>query len=196
MIKINVKGVKVAFCFSFFAVLAILFSIEGTSYIVLGLIACMLHELGHIAFMCIFGVPPKEMYFYGAGIKIIPNYTRTLSVRRELVILLAGSFSNLLIFAVIYFFSRGSFQAQLFSAINLIIGIFNLIPFRHFDGGRILELLLNDSSINNPYIIRRFVSAVMIILLGGLAGYMTLKGSVNPSFYISIGYIIFSEIML
>jgi Zn-dependent protease len=196
MISFTVKGLKIGMSFSFFAVIALLVSFEGTSYVLLGLIACILHELGHISAMCLYGVSPKEIVFYGAGIKIVPNYNKLLPLRKEIIILLAGSISNFQIFGALYFFSRGDFHAQLFAAINLIIGIFNLIPFKYFDGGRVLELVLSESSAKNPYFIRRTISMVMIMLLLALVVIMAVNGTVNPSFYFSIGYIVFSELML
>ena len=49
-----------------------------------------------------------------------------------------------------------------FAAANLILGIFNLLPFGYFDGGRLLELIWGGR--RSFYVIK----AVMLCLFGGM----------------------------
>lgn len=196
MICFSIKKLKFSLTFSFFAVIALIFSFEGTGYIFMGMIAATVHELGHIIAMCITDVPPKDVIFYGAGIKIVPNYKKILSFKKELMILSAGSLTNFLIFAMLFTLFQGNFKAELFAVVNLIIGLFNIIPFRHFDGGRIIDLFIMESNLKNPFLLRRVISVFAVTSIIILGVFFTFKGTVNPSFYISLGYIIFSEIML
>ena len=59
----------------------------------------------------------------------------------------------------------------LFATINLVIGIFNLIPFKHFDGGRIIDLILFSSSSHDTLKIRKAIRILSIILLVILIAY-------------------------
>ena len=72
MFELQFRKITVAFDFSFFASVSLLILL-GSGYAVLGLAACLLHELGHLAVMKICSVPAKRVLFYGAGIKIVPD---------------------------------------------------------------------------------------------------------------------------
>ena len=74
MFSFKIKNLLISFSFSFFAIIALLILIDGTNYAMLGLIACLIHELGHIFIMCLLNISPSRIIFYGSGIKIIYNY--------------------------------------------------------------------------------------------------------------------------
>jgi len=194
MFSIKLFNTKIEFCFSFFAVIALVSLFDGTSYILLGLLCCLLHELGHISAMCIFNVPPRKIQFYGAGIKITVNEKMT-SLKKELIIELAGCITNVLIFFILYFFAQ-SFTVKIFATMNLIIGLFNLLPFKYFDGGKIIDLLLDLYSDKNRYALRMGIRiiAISLLVIVGIICYLKNKG--NISLFISIIYIIISELFL
>lgn len=196
MLSFKLGKLRISMCFSFFAIITLLLLLDGTNYAMLGLIACIVHELGHIFVMCLCSISPKKIIFYGAGIKIVPNYDKITSVTQDFFVLIAGSLTNLIIFSVLYPLSQGDFQIALFATINLVIGIFNLIPFKYFDGGRIIDLFINVFCEKNALVLRkiiRIISIIILIIFGVVFG-ITQKG--NLSLYLSIGYIIFSELML
>ena len=58
---------KVKFDFSFFAVVAFMIFIDTSGAAVLSLIACILHEGGHLLAMAVCGVNPERITFYGGG---------------------------------------------------------------------------------------------------------------------------------
>lgn len=196
MLRFKLKKIEIAMSFSFFAVIALLQLIQGTNYMLFALIACIIHELGHIFVMCLLSIAPQKITFYGAGIKITPDYKKITSVFQDFLILIAGSATNLILFGILYPLSQNSFQIALFATFNLVIGIFNLIPFKHFDGGKIIELFINSSRMKNPIGVRkviRVISIIMLIVFGVIFG---LSQGINVSLYFSIGYIIFSELLL
>jgi len=196
MISFRLKKISISIAFSFFAVLTLLLLLDKTKYTMLGLIACILHEMGHIFVMCLCEISPNKIILYGAGIKIIPNYDRITSMRQDFFILIAGSLTNFIIFAVLYPISQNNFTLALFSVINLVIGIFNLIPFKHFDGGRIIDLVISNYAKKNSIAMKKAVRviAILSLIMLGMGFALTQKG--NISLYLSIGYIIFSELML
>lgn len=195
MLSFRIFKTNISIAFSFFAIVAILILFDKTNYAMLGLIACILHELGHITAMCFFCISPKRIIFYGAGIKIVPDFKKTTTIFQDYLILLSGSMTNFIVFITLYSLSMNNFVIALFSVINLVIGAFNLIPFKHFDGGRIIDLILISNS-SNPIRIRkviRVISIIMLIILGIFFAYLQYG---NFSLYLTIGYIIFSELML
>lgn len=182
--------------FSFFAIITLLLLTDGTNYTLLGLLACIFHELGHIFVMCLFNVSPKKIVFYGAGIKIVPDNTKITSFSSDFFILIAGSLTNFCLFVISYYIGKNNFEISLFSAINLIIGIFNLIPFKHFDGGRIIELFLNRFIGDKALLAQKIIRFICISILIIIATYFLLMHKGNFSLYATLGYIIFSELLL
>ncbi len=196
MLKVKLFKTQIGFSFSFFAVIALIQLIQGTNYFLFALSACILHELGHIVMMCLFNVAPKQIIFYGAGIKITPDNSKITSVTFDFLILIAGVVTNFLLFLILYFCFQKNFNISLFAMFNLIIGVFNILPFKHFDGGKIIELILNSTATKHSYLIRksiRIISIFLLIIFGIAFGYYQ---GINISLYFTILYIIISEIML
>ncbi|MDE7278761.1 MAG: M50 family metallopeptidase, partial [Oscillospiraceae bacterium] len=65
MFEIRFKSFTAAFDFSFFAAVTLLMLIGNNRYALLGLAACIWHELGHFAVMRICGISVKRLLFYG-----------------------------------------------------------------------------------------------------------------------------------
>lgn len=196
MLRFKLFKIETVMHFSFFAVIALLGLIQDNNYMLLALIACILHEFGHIFLMCLFGVAPKRITFYGAGIKITPNNKTITSNLQDFIILIGGSVTNLIILSILYPLSKDNFHVSLFAIFNLIIGVFNLIPFKHFDGGKIIELFLVSKVPEKSIKIRKIIRVISIILLLALAIWLVTQHSMNVSLYFSIGFIIFSELIL
>lgn len=136
MITVKLKNLTLKFCFGFFFSLAIS-AIDPDSYAVLSLIFCILHELGHLAFMLIFKIKVSEIKFYGAGIKISANGVGEQNLLNQTLIYLGGCTVNLFLFLIFSIVGLSDY-----ALIDLIICIFNLLPISHFDGGKLLELYL------------------------------------------------------
>ena len=196
MLRFKINKIEIAMHFSFFAVVALLGLIQETSYMLLALIACLLHESGHILLMCLFSVPPKKITFYGAGIKITPDNRKITSIIQDFFILIGGSATNITLFGIIYSTTKSSFNFSLFAVFNLIIGLFNLLPFKHFDGGKIIDLFLVTRKPEKSIAVRKIMRYISVILLVGLGLVLLLQGSTNISLYFTITFIIFSELIL
>ncbi len=196
MLKFKIGKIEIILCFSFFAVIALLELLKENNYLLLCLTACILHELGHIFAMCLFSIAPNKITFYGAGIKITPGYNKITAFSQDLIILMAGSVTNLIIFAFITLFRNHNFTNEVFAAINLSIGIFNLIPFKHFDGGKIIDLFLSEYCLKMGRVIREITRWVSIILLVVFSIAFVFEQGGNVSLYISVTYIIISELFL
>ena len=196
MFRVRIGDTVIKVGFSFLAVVALLGLYREAQYILLAVLCCILHELGHVLFMFMFRATPEEIIFYGAGIKIVPNRNKDTGFLKQIFILLAGCITNFLIAGVLLMLPNENFTITIFAIDNLIIGAFNLLPLRYFDGGQIAQLITNTSSNIIRHYIQNVVSYLCVImLLIFVVGY-TIHYGINISLIISIGYIIFSELII
>ncbi len=120
--------------FSFPAVLAVILCTDTSGTALLCLLACALHEIGHIAVMCIDGRLPEKIVFYGGGMKLTGG-------GKSIPVIISGCAVNFLLFAAFYYFAA-DYNLRLFGVLNLLTGLFNLMPVQPFDGYNLLEKLL------------------------------------------------------
>ena len=140
MLEFEVFSVKVRLYFGFFAVLMLYLYIGGRTgaLVEAALVCCLLHELGHLTAMFLFGCLPRRVSFYAGGIRITPRGMNRLSRTAGAVILSAGCLVNLLL-------AGASWLAGLEGIVRINLGLaaFNLLPLPWLDGGRLLALLRN-----------------------------------------------------
>lgn len=185
LFKIKIKNTTYGVSFSFFFVVALVSVCSGTQadMLFVTLMCCALHELGHLVLMTAFGSSPQEIVVYGGGIRITPD-NKQLSKYHELVVLFAGPAVNFMLCLLSYMANGGGFFCQ----VNFLLGALNLLPFRYFDGGRILALLANGK-------VCEFFRAVFILLSAAAMIYMILYGTVSISFAATFCFIVLSEVI-
>lgn len=161
MLRFNVKGRDISLSFSFFAIIA-LAAASDTKAVMISLLCCMIHEAGHLAAMLGFGVPVNGLCFYGGGIKIVaPDFL--VNRYKEAVILSAGCAVNAAAYAVC---ALTGFASSEFALANLMLCVFNLMPFKKLDGGRLAELTIGISGKRYAlFSTLRFAAAAVMILL-------------------------------
>lgn len=106
-------------------------------------LACVLHELGHYCMIRAQGgrVRGLKITCAGAELHLASNWRPT--AEEMLVSALAGPGTNLLLACVSAALARrGATRLFFFAALNLGLAIFNLLPARWLDGGKVLESLL------------------------------------------------------
>ena len=96
------------------------------------------HELAHLTALLALKGEVTVVSFEAFGIRI--TRVDALLFWEELVVLLAGPMTNLLLFLLCV--SSGLQSVSLISAVNLWIGVFNLLPVGALDGGRVASLIL------------------------------------------------------
>lgn len=121
--------------FSFLAVLGFLICTDRDGNALMCLLACVLHEAGHLAVMLAEKMPPSLVVFYGGGIHICGGSTSPAAVS-------AGVITNILIFLVFGLIPWEDEKIRLFGVINLLIAAFNLLPIGELDGKLMLEKAL------------------------------------------------------
>lgn len=139
-------GIPIRIDLSFLFLMAIYVVTRGLSGVVLLLLtfaSVLVHELGHALVARRYKVPILgiDLHFFGGTAKMarMPS-----SSREELFIAAAGpavSFAIALLGFLLYLPTRFSGFLHL-AAINLALGVFNLVPALPMDGGRIFRALL------------------------------------------------------
>ncbi len=186
MIEFSLGRVRITLSFTFFALIAVLTASNffPTAEIITALLCCILHELGHITAMCLFGVPPEEIMFYAGGIKITPDRGKIVSRKAEAVILVGGCGVNFLMFALSFLVNG---RVGYFACTNLFLGIFNLMPLKYFDGGRIASVFLSGKA---EKIVRTATFSILALLLI----IMLYFGKASLSLFVTLCYILLCEI--
>ena len=184
LFKLKVKNTTYGVSFSFFFVIALvtICSATQTEKLLLTLVSCALHELGHLILMTAFGSSPQEIVVYGGGIRITPD-NKQLSKSHDIAVLFAGPAVNFALCLLTYL-TNGGFFCQ----VNFLLGALNLMPFRYFDGGRILALLANGK-------VCEIFRATFILLSAAAMIYMILHGTVSISFAATFCFIVLSEVI-
>lgn len=193
MIELPFRRFKVCFHFSFFATVAILMLCADSCYAVNGLYACLLHETGHLAVMMLFGQPVKKLIFYGAGIKIIQRKNELLvGFGKQLSILAAGCTVNFLIYAMTVFFHR----YELFGLINLMVGLFNILPLNCLDGGKIIVLCFyRFFTYDKAMKLEAALRSINIATVPLTAVIFFIAGWGNFTLYVTLVYLLFMSIV-
>ncbi|MBM3253441.1 MAG: CBS domain-containing protein [Candidatus Omnitrophica bacterium] len=126
--------------------------IQGVIFVIAIFGCVIIHEIAHSSLARYFGINVKEMVLLPIGgvsqIEELPK-----DPKKEIIISIAGPFVSFFFAFIFYIVAKGPFlikeNAILYSRsfwmrlfwINLILGIFNLIPAFPMDGGRVLRSL-------------------------------------------------------
>ena len=135
MIELRLNKTTLRLDFSFFAVLSVFLLYDRLGTGIAALCACISHELSHLIVMRYFGIRADSVTLYGAGIKISSEETERAAAGKQLAVFAAGSLMNLALAAAFALLGHSSL-----AVINLLTGLFNLLPMGEFDGARILKL--------------------------------------------------------
>ena len=110
---------------------------EGVGLLPWGLLACGIHELGHVAAAVRLGgrVERLSLTAVGAGLRI--RYGAPLRYGQDSLVALAGPAANLAAGGICL-----AMDWTLAAVISLAIGAFNLLPILPLDGGRVVYGLL------------------------------------------------------
>ena len=152
----------------FWLVLGVLFYLdEGVGLLPWGLLACLVHELGHLAAAKCFGGRLEGIHLTAVGAEMSVGYGRAVSYAEDTVVALAGPVSNVLLSGV-----ACGVKLPILAALSVGVGAFNLLPIVPLDGARVLYNYL--CPLLGPRRAERGGMVTSAVLVGGLVGLGTI----------------------
>lgn len=142
--RLKVFGIEFKVSYLLVFVFALIAVFDKEYRLLICFVSAFFHEMGHILAMCKNGCKPETVICKLFDIKIIDNKRALTSFKANLIIVLSGVSVNFLLamlaYAVCYFSQIEIFFTT--SAVNFLMGIFNLLPVSNLDGGQALYLIL------------------------------------------------------
>lgn len=144
-------------------------------------LAVLCHEGGHIIAADLLGMNTNSFRFYPIGIKMNFSsecYSKCYSSFKSVCVCLAGCLFGFLSAGVIYFSPVDNLEVFIFTSISL--SIVNLLPIKCFDGGEILDILMNNAFFpDTAQRITQTVSATAVLLFWLLTVTFQMKYGIN-----------------
>ncbi len=171
--------------FGFFAAIAVLLCLDGGAHVLPAMLACAVHEGGHLLAARLCGMRIEAVCFGALGIHMTGD-ARSLSHLRYAAVSLAGPLTNLLFFLLLMPLSKA------FSTVQLLLFLFHVLPAVPLDGGMALHALL--CSVTQPRRaawISTAISSVLAFLIGTLGFFVLLRTRYNFTFLLVAVYILF-----
>ena len=148
----------------FLLTMAVMFWLdEGVGLLGGGVLACVVHELGHLLVGAALGGRPRWLSLSAVGLELNMEYPAGLSYGRELAVALAGPAVNLVTGGIC-----AQFGNYLLAGVSFGLGLFNLMPVLPLDGGRALWCVL--SALFGAQTGERAADGAAGVLVGLLAG--------------------------
>lgn len=189
--KIFSVPVKISFLFPAAITLLMVTPIKDAALI--SFFSAFFHELGHLFAIKKLGGKIKNIEFGAFGGRITLRGENCLSLKGEAVAAFAGPAVNF-IFAAIFFISIVFTENDVFVlplAINLGMGLFNLLPVSTLDGGRIFSALLHMClSERNCDIILNTVSVIFLLIILFFGFLLIMRKGGNFSLLITCAYLV------
>lgn len=148
----------------FWLVLGVLYYLdEETGLLPWGLLACLVHEVGHWLAAKWYGGQLETVHLTAVGAEMALCYPRTLSYGEDTVVALAGPVANALLSAVAW-----GLHAPILAALSVGVGAFNLLPIFPLDGARVLHNYF--CPMLGPRRAEQWGLVISACLVGGLLG--------------------------
>ncbi len=143
--QFKIKNIKIKISFTFFALILILIIFQKTEYLIVSLASAVLHEVGHLIALIYFKTEILEFKISIFGANIKTSTRNQINYFKDFLISFSGPLVNLLISFFSYVIYNIYFGKIFFDIyiVNLVLALFNLLPFHAFDGGKMLQIILN-----------------------------------------------------
>ncbi|MGI6752482.1 MAG: site-2 protease family protein [Anaerovoracaceae bacterium] len=181
MIRISIRGIVMEIHFSFILLTAVLAAAGNGNFVLAILFFSILHEYAHGKTAQILGYSPEKITanFFGGVLHL-----QSIDIKpfHEMIIHLSGPALNLFIgtalFIVSGYWNNPCIEAAIFA--NLILGVFNMIPFYPLDGGKIVTLYLaNFIGWGRAYWLSKNISIIFYVFLFFLGIYLVQYNPIN-----------------
>ncbi len=143
---------------------SLMFGFDAPFIAILTIIAAVIHEMGHILAMMLLSREIGIISGRLVGLKIRKG--KIYSYKNEILILLFGPLSNLALGLAVMAVSFGrSEYLMLFSIINILSGVSNLLPLDGYDGFNILLWIFESHKLYlHIKILRSFAFFISVVL--------------------------------
>lgn len=174
MLGFNLLGIKFELHYSFFILLGIVLLSGNNLFAAAAVIFSLLHEFTHERVAKLLKYNPEKISFglFGGVLHIRQGF---INPRDELLIHLSGPFLNLIAASILYLgylYLPYHWLEQIIIA-NIVLAIFNLMPFYPLDGGKIIGLFLSlFLGYGKSYRISRLFSKILSLSLFILGIYL------------------------
>lgn len=181
--KIGRVNFKISFLFTVLLALIIVFD---KGYMLCVFLFMCAHECSHLAAMLLCGAEVTLVSFEPFGI-IIQRQADDLSYIKNILIISAGCFFNLIACALFYFLylKFGFKQFSQYSAVNFSLFVFNTLPLSGLDGGALLSLITEKHSdaqkAHKTLKYSTFFTCGLLFVLGAI---ISLEVRLNPSIFL------------
>ncbi len=195
--KFNFLKIRFEISYLLLSILAILVIAEHFCNFLWCVSAVIIHELGHIIPMCIYGYRPEKIKISLFEISITDNSRHKRSFWKNFFIILLGPFINFICFISFYLLYLYGKDFYLPIAIaNLSVGLFNFMPVLSLDGGQLLYLILckkfTERNAERTVDVLTFIFIFPLFAFGFL---LLFKSKYNFSLLFVCVYLIFSLIL-
>ena len=117
------------------------------------MIFALIHEMGHLISGLLLGIKPDKLEIVPYGVRVsfklnFKDYNRRigngnmLSIKK-IIIALSGPLTNFIVILITFQSNYQLFSSLIIIYANILLIIFNLLPFYPLDGGRILKEVLH-----------------------------------------------------
>lgn len=189
--KFRLFGTEIYISFLFAAVITVMLATDRTGLLLPSLFAIFMHETAHLFAMWVLESAPKQIRLIPASVQIV----RKMNTRQknDIIIAACGPIVNIILFLSLYvnYMSFKNEMCLYYALINLIVGLFNLLPVSGLDGGTILfNIISRKKDIRTAQITVKLLTFVIALTVGIFAVMLTVKGKINLSLYILAIYFI------
>lgn len=190
--RFRIFGTEIYVSFLFAAIITVMLAVDRTGFVIPSLFAVFMHELGHLFAMWVFESSPKQIRLIPASVQVV---RKADSVKRsgETAVALSGPIVNIILFVSLYI-NYVSFKNEIslyYALLNLVIGLFNLIPVMGLDGGTVLfNILCRKKSVEKAVAVMRTITILTAVLVIAVGVVLALRHKFNLSVFI-IGVYLF-----
>lgn len=164
--RFKINNIPIVITWHFLALITFMLSLR-TENILYAVLFSLFHETGHILAMTALGNAPQSVSLELTGINIKRTAQTNVSLTKEVIIALSGPFFNFILFLifVLIYSQDGNAKAINAASVNLILMIFNLMPIKGLDGGKVLYFTVSHFFSYKTAKIILALSSVFFILL-------------------------------
>lgn len=194
--RIKLFGTEIYISFLFSAIVTVMLATDRTGLMLPSVFAITMHELGHLFAMWCLECNPKRIKLIPTSIQITSNFSK--GYKNDIIIALCGPIVNIILFFSLYFnyLAYQNNTILYFSLVNLVIGIFNLLPLWELDGGTLLySIIAKKTEPNRAALTVKIITMIVGVGIFLTAVYLTVKGKMNISLYIMAIYLFIGTII-